>query len=68
MPMLPLAEEAHHLGEPCWHVCQYYERERLLRIERAHQRAARRKPRHNPVMEALRRDRENYFKGTGIFV
>lgn len=31
-----LAEEAHYMGEPCYHVVQYYERRRLARIAQKH--------------------------------
>lgn len=29
-----LAEEAHYMGEPCWHAVQYYERLRSQRLLR----------------------------------
>lgn len=65
-----IASEAHFMGEPCWHVVEYYERERLARIDRAHARATHSKRVRqiregkyiNPVHEALKRAREQYFK------
>ena len=31
-----LAEEAHYMGEPCYHVVQYYERKRRARLAQKH--------------------------------
>lgn len=59
-----LAEEAHYMGEPCYHVVQYYERKRQERFAEKMQRHAREfRPgavvfRDNVV--ALRK--EGYFK------
>lgn len=43
-----LAEEAHYMGEPCWHVCQYYERKRQARLEANRARDARQILRERP--------------------
>lgn len=41
-----LAHEAHHLGEPCWHVCQYYDHLRAKHKAKALKQPKARHPAH----------------------
>ena len=49
-----LAEEAHYMGEPCWHVCQYYERKRQARFAGLRARGARQIERTRPRLYVVR--------------